>query len=452
MAQILVIEDNVTMREGIAQILSRVGHDVRAAAGGKEGVSLFQQNSPDFVITDLKMEDMDGIGVLKRIREISPDALVMIITAFGTIEIAVEAMKLGAFDFITKPFPPDLLRVKVAGALDFARMRAENIFFRSESQREHPDTMIGQSKVLREIREQIARAAPTDSTVLITGESGTGKELVARSIHAQSKRGQRPFIKVDCSALAEGVLESELFGHERGAFTGAIQRKQGRFELADGGTIFLDEIGEVSPGIQLKLLRVLQDRCFERVGGTRTLKVDVRVISATNKLLQNEIKTGRFREDLYYRLHIVPVHIPPLRERREDIPSLVEHFLSILAKKNGRKVTLTPEAMALFKAYPWPGNIRELENLLERLHVLTPGGIVGIDALPDELKKPNDHVRLDLPPKGVTLDEALEALERQLILRAYEEAEGVKTKTAQLLGIKTSALYYKLEKYGIAKE
>jgi two-component system response regulator HydG len=342
--------------------------------------------------------------------------------------------------------------VKVAGALDFARMRAENLFLRSESQREHPDTMIGGSKGLSGIREQISRVAPTDSTVLITGESGTGKELVARAIHAQSKRTHRPFIKVDCSSLAEGVLESELFGHERGAFTGAIQRKQGRFELADGGTLFLDEIGEIAPSIQLKLLRVLQDRCFERVGGTRTLNVDVRVISATNRDLAEQIKTGKFREDLFYRLHILPIHLPALRERKEDVPLLVDHFVQILAKRNGRNVTITPEVMALFRAYSWPGNIRELENLLERLYVLTPGGVIDANALPEELKKSNDHVELELPPRSVTLDQALETLERQLILRAYEEAGGIKTKTAQLLGIKTSALYYKLEKYGIAKD
>lgn len=452
MAQILIVEDNVTMREGIVQILSRIGHDLHAASGGREGVELFSQVSPDFVITDLKMEDMDGIEVLRKIKESSPDAIVMIITAFGSIEVAVEAMKLGAYDFITKPFPPDLLRVKVAGALDFARMRAENVFLRSESRREHPDTMIGQSNSMAEIREQISRAAPTDSTVLITGESGTGKELVARAIHAQSSRVQRPFIKVDCSSLAEGVLESELFGHERGAFTGAIARKQGRFELAEGGTIFLDEIGEIPLTTQVKLLRILQDRSFERVGGTRTLNANVRVISATNKDLSVQIQAGKFREDLFYRLHIVPIQVPPLRERKEDVPLLMDHFLEILIKKNSKPVTITPEAVTLLKSYAWPGNIRELENLLERLYVLTPRGVIDANALPGELKTSNDHVDLELPPRNVTLDQALETLERQLILRAYEEAGGVKTKTAQLLGIKTSALYYKLEKYGIAKE
>jgi len=449
MAQILIIEDNTTMRDGISQILLRSGHDVKVAQGGREGVELYEKQTPDFVITDLKMEDMDGMAVLRKIKESSSDAMVMVITAFGTIETAVEAMKLGAFDFITKPFPPDLLRVKVNHALDVIKMKAENQFLRSESRQDYPETMIGTSSALREILDQIDRIAPTDSSVLITGESGTGKELVARALHAKSPRAQKPFVKVDCSALAEGVLESELFGHERGAFTGAIARKQGRFELADGGTIFLDEVGEIPPSVQLKLLRVLQDRCFERVGGTRTLKVDVRVISATNKDLKEEISKGRFRDDLYYRLHIVPIHLPPLRERREDIPLLIDHVLNRLTRKSGRKMKISPEAMATLRGYQWPGNIRELENVLEQSYVLLKSEILDLAALPQGLKKSNNHVDLELPSTGVSLNDALEQLERQLILRAYEEAGGVKTKTAQLLGIKTSALYYKLEKYGI---
>ncbi|HLG20975.1 MAG TPA: sigma-54 dependent transcriptional regulator [Bdellovibrionota bacterium] len=449
MAQILVIEDNETMRDGIVQILARTGHDAKPARGGREGLTLFDQYAPDFVITDLKMEDMDGMAVLRKIKELSPEAVVMVITAFGTIETAVEAMKLGAFDFITKPFPPDLLRVKVTQALDIAKMKAENLFLRDESRHVFPDSMIGESRLLQNIRDQILRVAPTDSSVLITGESGTGKELVAREIHEQSKRARKPFVKVDCSALAEGVLESELFGHERGAFTGAIQRKPGRFELADGGTLFLDEVGEVPPGVQLKLLRVLQDRCFERVGGTRTLKVDVRILSATNKNLLERIRQGQFREDLYYRLHIVPIQLPPLRERRADIPLLVEHFLKKWNRKAGRRVQISPEAMVRLQAYQWPGNIRELENLLERTVVMARHDVIHVDDLPDGLKKTNDHVDLEVNPGGVSLNDALEQLERELILKAYQETGGVKTRTAQLLGIKTSALYYKLEKYGI---
>lgn len=450
MAQILVIEDNVTMREGIVQILSKVGHDVRAASGGKEGVQFFEDSPADFVITDLKMEDLDGIGVLKKIRDLSPEALVMIITAFGSIETAVEAMKLGAFDFITKPFPPDLLRVKVTHALDVARMKAENQFLRSQDEKPYADGMIGKSKVLQAIREKIEKAASSEATVFISGESGTGKELVARALHQQSLRAKKPFIKVDCSALAEGVLESELFGHERGAFTGATSRKPGRFELADGGTIFLDEIGEVPPNVQLKLLRVLQDRCFERVGGTHTIKVDVRVISATNKDLLKEIKNGQFREDLYYRLHIVPIDLPPLRERKEDIPLLIEHFLKSLSTSSGRNVSMSFEALMALQNHQWPGNIRELKNIVERTFVLSTESEIGVSALPEELKKTNNYVHLEVSSEDVPLTQALEDLERQLIMRAYQKANGVKTKTAHLLGIKTSALYYKLEKYGIS--
>jgi len=449
MAQILIIEDNATMREGIVQILTKMGHETRAASGGIEGVRLFSESSPDFVITDLKMEDMDGMEVLKRIRELSSNALVMIITAFGSIETAVEAMKLGAYDFITKPFSPDLLRVKVNAALEVIKMRAENLYLRLENRREYPDLMVGTSAVLEKVRSEIARLADSDSTVLITGESGTGKELIARAIHAQSHRAEKPFIKVDCAALAEGVLESELFGHERGAFTGATHRKAGRFELADGGTLFLDEIGEIPPNIQLKLLRVLQDRSFERVGGTRTLTVNVRIVSATNKDLTAEVKQGRFREDLFYRLHIVPIEAPPLRKRREDIPLLIDHFLEKHARKAGRQLRMTGEAMAALRAHAWPGNIRELQNLVERLCVLAPREEIGPGDLPEAFKHAAPEVDLELPDETVGLNDALERLERELILRAYRRAGGVKTRTAELLGIKASALYYKLEKYGI---
>ncbi len=293
MAHILIVEDNTTMREGIVQILSSMGHEVHGAASGKEGLQYFHFADPEFVITDLKMEDIDGMRVLKEIRETSPETIVMIITAFGTIELAVEAMKMGAYDFITKPFPPDLLRVKVAKGLELVRAKAENTYFRQEQNNKLSDSIIGESIAIKEIREQVAKASGVDSTVLITGESGTGKEVIARAIHMQSHRKDKPFIKVDCASLAEGILESELFGHERGSFTGATARKQGRFELADKGTLFLDEIGNISPQIQLKLLRVLQDKSFERVGGNKTIHVDVRIITATNVDLKKQIKEGK---------------------------------------------------------------------------------------------------------------------------------------------------------------
>lgn len=451
MAEILVIEDNDTMREGIQQILTRMGHDIQTAKNGLQGVELFKKISPDFVITDLKMEGLDGFEVLKQILEFDAQAVIMVITAFGTIEIAVDAMKTGAFDFITKPFPPDLLRAKVSHALDISRMRAENQFLRLESRKSKTDFLLGDSKEIMLVKEQIAKCAPADATVLITGESGTGKDLVAKSIHAQSIRTKGPFIKTDCSSLAAGILESELFGHEKGAFTGAVSRKQGRFELADKGSLFLDEIGELPLELQSKLLRVLQDRSFERVGGTRSINVNVRVIAATNRLLQEEVKRGAFREDLFYRLNIIPIHIPPLRERKSDIPVLVQHFLSQYASRTGKEIQLSKETKEALYQYDWPGNVRELENLLERLCVLAVGETIKSEHLPEYLKKPNLSDKVMLPPVEIPLNDALESLEKQLISRAYEKAGGVKLKTAELLGIKPSALYYKMEKYGIDK-
>lgn len=446
MAHILVVEDNTTMREGIVQILSALGHDVHGAASGKEGLQYFHLTEPDFVITDLKMDDIDGMKVLKDIRETSPETVVMIITAFGTIELAVEAMKMGAFDFITKPFPPDMLRIKVAKGLELISAKAENKYFRQEQTRNLSDSIIGDSASMKEIKNQAGKASGVDTTVLITGESGTGKEVIARAIHAQSNRKDRPFIKVDCASLAEGVLESELFGHERGSFTGASQRKQGRFELADKGTLFLDEIGNLSPQIQLKLLRVLQDRSFERVGGNKTIHVDVRIISATNVDLKKQVKEGKFREDLYYRLHIIPIELPPLRKRKSDIPILIQYFIRKFSTKMGKNYSFSPEALEQLKSYEWPGNIRELMNVLERIFVLAKDEKIEPDDLPGEIKKVHDFGTLQ---KGTSLSDALEEVEKSLILKAYHETGGIKTKTAEKLGIKTSALYYKLEKYGI---
>lgn len=447
MAHILVVEDNTTMREGIVQILSSLGHDVHGASSGKEGLQYFHLTEPDFVITDLKMDDIDGMKVLKEIRDTSPETIVMIITAFGTIELAVEAMKMGAFDFITKPFPPDMLRVKVAKGLELVHAKAENKYFRQEQIKTVSDSIIGESAAMKEIKNQVKKASAVDSTVLITGESGTGKEVIARAIHAQSSRKDRPFIKIDCASLAESILESELFGHERGSFTGASQRKQGRFELADRGTLFLDEIGNLSPQIQIKLLRVLQDRSFERVGGNKTIHVDVRIITATNIDLQKQVKEGKFREDLYYRLHIIPIDLPPLRERKSDIPLLIQFFTRKFANKLGRPYSFSNEALQLLKSYEWRGNIRELINVLERIFVLAKDDIIGPDDLPPEIKKSNDFSGLK---KGRSLSEALDEVEKSLILKAFHETGGVKTKTAEKLGIKTSALYYKLEKYGIS--
>lgn len=450
MAHILVVEDNNTMREGIVQILSSQGHEVFGAASGKEGLQYFHLMEPEFVITDLKMDDIDGMKVLKEVRETSPQTVVMIITAFGTIEIAVEAMKMGAYDFITKPFPPDLLRVKVAKGLELLHAKAENTYLRQEQTKNLSDTIIGESPSMKEIREQILRAAKADSTVFIAGESGTGKEVVARAIHAQSNRKDRPFVKVDCAALAEGVLESELFGHERGAFTGATHRRQGRFELAHQGTIFLDEIGNVSAPIQAKLLRVLQDRSFERVGGTKTVHVDVRVISATNLDLKQAVKQGQFREDLFYRLHIIPIELPALRNRASDIPLLIQYFTRRFSTKMGRRFSFSNQALEKLQLYTWPGNIRELMNVLERILVLAKSEKIDASDLPPEFKNLNFAAQIPENAENMTLTETLEQVEKSLILKAFHETKGVKSQMAQKLGVKVSALYYKLEKYGIS--
>jgi two-component system, NtrC family, response regulator HydG len=455
MANILIIEDNSTLLDGITQVVRRMGHQAYAATNGEQGLALYERRSVDFVITDLKMDGLDGMEVLKRLLAADAGALVMIITAHGTIETAVEAMKNGAFDFITKPFPPDVLRLKIEKAIQVKRERErlqeENVYLRGEVAKAYSGgQMIGDSEAMQRINKLVRRVAGTDSTVYIYGESGTGKELVARALHEASHRQSGPFIKVNCGALAESVLESELFGHEKGAFTGAVKRRLGRFELADGGTLFLDEIGDVSAAIQLKLLRVLQEREFERVGGTETVRVDVRVVSATNKDMKAEVDAGRFREDLFYRLHIIPITLPPLRERREDVPALVKHFIGKLAARTRSQVTdISADALQALSGHKWPGNVRELENVIEQALVFAEGAKIERADLPPPLCGQASASALDVPQDGRPLNDVLEDLERQLIVRAFIQAEGVKTETARILGIKTSALYYKLEKYGV---
>jgi two-component system response regulator HydG len=379
----------------------------------------------------------------------------MIITGFGTVETAVEAMKLGAFDFLTKPFAPEVVRLKVERALELGaarrgRRRAEAMtdYLRGEDDDRFAE-LVGASDKMAAVRKAIEKVAASDTTVFVGGESGTGKELVARAIHRLSRRAAGPFVKVNCGAITESLLESELFGHERGAFTGAIKQKLGRFELAEGGTIFLDEVGDVPPAMQVKLLRVLQEHELERVGGERSIKIDVRVVSATNKDLDAEVAAGRFRQDLYYRLHVLPLRLPPLRERREDIPLLATAFVAKLAPRTNPRVrAVSDAALGRLMAYHWPGNVRELENAIEQALVFAEGAEIGPVALPAFLQASDTEDALDVP-RELSLPEILDDLERQLILKAYKKAGGVKTETARLLGIKTSALYYKLEKYGI---
>ena len=455
MADVLIVEDNATVRDGLVQLLQTRGHAVRAAVTAEEARELLGGASWDLVVSDYRLEDGTGIDLLRRIKSegLGGDPDFIMITGYGTIDIAVEAMRLGAWDFLTKPLDSDEFRIKVEKTLEVratrrenTRLDAENAYLRGEVEERFGD-LVGKSPAMQALFESIRKIAPTNSSVLILGESGTGKELVARAIHRQSPRAGGPFIRVNCSALAETLLESELFGHERGAFTGAVRERRGRFELAHGGTLFLDEISDVPPSVQVKLLRVLQEKEIERVGGERTIRVDVRILSATNRDLGAEVARGAFREDLYYRLHIVPLRVPALRERPGDIELLVRHFLGTIAKETGKHVTgITDAALRQLAAYPWPGNVRELENAVERAIVLCDGETLGPGEFP--IEGPGPAAAAPAAANG-SLDRVLADTEKRLIQEALERAGGVKTRTAELLGIKTSALYYKLEKYGL---
>ena len=455
MPVILIVDDNETIREGLAHMVKKLGHEAVIATSGQAGIAAFKQKRADFVITDLKMEGGTGVDLLKGITAVDPDVPIMIITGFGSVETAVEAMKLGAFDFITKPIQPEVVRLKIASALELSaarrgRRKSEALTetLASDADARFPE-LVGSGEKMAIVRRTVEKVANSDTTVFIAGESGTGKELIARAIHRLSKRAKGPFIKVNCGALTETLLESELFGHEKGSFTGAIKQKLGRFELADGGTLFLDEVGDIPPPMQVKLLRALQEQEFERVGGEAPIKVDVRVLSATNKDLDVEVASGRFRQDLFFRLHVLPVKLPPLRERREDIPHLCAHFIAKLGPKTNARVRAVGDAaLGRIMAYHWPGNVRELENAIEQSLVFAEGEEITPSSLPQFLQGGAEEDALSVP-RELSLPEILDDLERQLILKAYTKASRVKTETARLLGIKTSALYYKLEKYGI---
>jgi len=461
-ARIVIVEDNPTMREGLKAMLDRAGHDVTVAPEGDHALTRLREEPTDLVITDYKMEGMTGLDLLDAVRKqaFPGEPEVMLITAYGTIDIAVDAMKHGAVDFITKPFDTDEFRVKVDRALRTRDLKRERDQFKAETEylreevEHHFGEIVGQSSAMQAIYEQVRKVAGTDSSVYVCGESGTGKELIARAIHRESARSEGPFIKVNCSALAEGLLESELFGHVKGAFTGAIRDRKGRFELAHQGTLFLDEIADLPASTQVKLLRVLQEREIERVGGEETIEVDVRIVSATNRNLVPFVEEGEFREDLFYRLHIIPIEIPPLRERKEDIRPLVTHFIGSISSEIGKPIAgISEDAIEALHDYDWPGNIRELENMIERAIVLCDGDTLEVDNFPLDgtvrrVEEPDSA--MSVPRVGsMELDEALTHLEKSMIEEALEKAGGVKTKTAELLGIKTSALYYKLEKYDL---
>jgi len=443
---ILVADDEKNIREGLAEALALDGYATIAAADGDEALRAVESGGVDLVITDLKMPKLSGEQVLKSIVGRYPGLPVIVLTGHGTIEDAVSAMRSGAFDFMTKPVNLDHLSLLAKRALQSRELERKNRELEAEvAAQRRESSMIGKSPEIKKVLELARRVAPTKASVLVTGESGVGKELVADAIHALSPRSAGPLVKVHCAALAESLLESELFGHEKGAFTGAQARKRGRFELANEGTLFLDEIGEINQNVQIKILRVLQDRKFERVGGEETVEVDVRIVAATNRDLKKEIAEGRFREGLYYRLNVVNIHVPPLRERRDDIPLLAMAFLGQFARENGVRVDgFDPKARQALYAYPWPGNVRELRNSVESAVVMARGSLVGLDDLPPNVRSSGEERDVRIPP-GSSLAEA----EKILIRETLAAQGGNKSRTAEILGIGRKTLYQKLEDYGL---
>lgn len=428
--RVLVADDERLMAEMLEEMLRADGMLVETAHTGKEALEKFRSRDFDLVLLDLRMPEMHGLQVLQEMKKEDPNIPVIVITAYGSVDNAVEALKIGAYDFITKPFKIEELRNAVARALEVEQLRREKEYLLSELQEEFRfEGVIGESPKMKEVMRMAQLVAKTDATVLICGESGTGKELLARSIHYQSNRRDRPFVVVNCGAITETLLESELFGHEKGAFTGAYTRKPGKFELADGGTLFLDEIGEMSPAMQVKLLRVLQERTFERVGGTTSITVDVRIIAATNRDLKKAVREGTFREDLYYRLNVIPIYLPPLRERKEDLPLLCDYLIARHCRKLHKKIRgISPQAMRILRKYHWPGNIRELDNVLERAIILTQDDVIGVDDL-QIFEAPEEH-------RWKTLKE----VEDEYIAQVLEYTAFDYEKAAAILGISPEEL------------
>lgn len=445
---ILLIDDDQSLRRVTEYGLVEKGYVVRAAASGEEGLALYEKEPFDAVITDITMPGMSGMEVLKKLHQADPGLPVIIITAYGTIESAVEAMKQGAVDYVTKPFNREELHITLDRALKMRRLEKENVRLRAEvSDRYRFDAIVGGSEKIHEVIALAGRVAPSDATVLVTGESGTGKELLARGIHYSSGRAEGPFVAVNCAAIPENLIESELFGHVKGAFTGAVRDKEGKFELADGGTLFLDEIGDLRIDLQAKILRALQERSVDRVGGVKQVDLDVRVIAATNRDLERDVREGNFREDLYYRLSVVILNMPPLRERKDDIPLLAEYFLKKFSPK-GSDVRLAPDALALLTTYGWPGNVRELENVMERASILKRGDTITSVDLPEKLSRRETGaagILLNLPDDGLSLEE----LEKDLIIKALDKHKGNQTRAAEYLRITRPTLIYRMEKYGL---
>lgn len=446
---LLVIEDERNIREILKMLLEGEGYEVSVASDGAEGLGYLNKDIFDLIITDIRMPKADGFQILKKAQELSPETMVIMITAFGTTESAVEAMKLGAYDYIHKPFKIDEIRLVVKNALEKRKLRGEVSILREKIRATYElGNMFYKSARMQELLKILPKIAQSNSNVLITGESGTGKEFIATAIHNLSQRKGRNLVAINCATFPEGLLESELFGHMKGAFTGAVYNKQGLFEVADGGTMFLDEVADMPVGLQAKLLRVLENRTFRRVGGTNDLKVDVRIVAATNKRLAEEIATDRFREDLFYRLNVVPVNIPPLRERKEDIPLFVDYFVKKFSETRRR---LTPDALKLLMSYPWKGNIRELENVIERTMLLTDKEEVTADDIPLDISISHSKAGSlpDMTREGIDLDSLIEDLEKRYILEALQIASGVKTEAAKLLSLSFRSFRHRLQKYGI---
>jgi two-component system response regulator HydG len=446
--RILVVDDEQSHRIMLKAVLTKEGYDVSEADDGISAVKAVENESFDLILMDIRMTDMDGLEAMGQIKKMSPAIPIIMMTAYASIKTAVEALKSGAYDYLTKPLDIDELKILINKALEHYRLQEENVFLKERlADRFDFSKIIGKSRRMKELFENLSLIAPSDATILIYGESGTGKELVANAIHQNSLRAQKPFIKVSCAALPETLLESELFGHERGAFTGALARKAGRFQLADGGTLFLDEVNVMSSTTQVKLLRVLQEREFEPLGSTKTSHVDIRLITATNKELEAEVKEGRFREDLFYRLNVVPIHLPPLRERKEDIPLLAEHFFRLYQEKNKKSMKgFLPKTIDTLMRYDWQGNIRELENVIERAVLLCRSEYITPKDLPPPLQgeEVGEQSIISIP-QGMTLEQ----VEKEAIIQTLEETGGNRTQTAQILGISRKTLQNKLKEYGL---
>jgi two-component system response regulator PilR (NtrC family) len=451
-ARILVVDDEQSMREFLEIFLRREGYGVVTASDVDTAVAHLESDEIDLVITDMQMPEKTGLDLLLAAREVSPETIVIVVTAYGTTDSAIAAMKEGAYDYLTKPFRVDELGIVIEKALEKKVLSRENQRLRRELRGHSRDrNIIGHSGAMQKVYDLIAQVAETKTNVLVSGESGTGKELVARAIHEQSSRSEAPFIAINCGAIPENLLESELFGHVKGAFTGAVQTKEGLFEAASGGTLFLDEVGELTQPLQVKLLRALQERAVRRVGDTVDRKIDVRIVSATNRRLEEEVAAGRFREDVYYRLNVIQLELPPLRERIEDIPLLTEHFIQVFAEELGKDVVgMDPAAYDLLSTYPFPGNVRELENLVERAVALAREPLIGCDLLPPSVTESRpSRPTPRITDEGVNLEGLVADYERSLLREALQMSGGVKKKAARLLGVSFRSFRYRLEKLGI---